>query len=110
MMTTSSFFVAGRTPNAVSIARGSPDWFTGRHYDALKPAWWMIQKLKEPGEFTRAYTELVLERLNARQVIADLGEQSILCCWEPVGKPCHRRIVAGWIERETGIVVPELSE
>ncbi|MBQ7240345.1 MAG: hypothetical protein IJS56_02790 [Bacilli bacterium] len=43
------------------------------------------------------------------------GEEIILLCHEPPGLEinkeyfCHRRLLADWIELETGIVIPELS-
>jgi hypothetical protein len=47
--------------------------------------------------------------LDVHQVLADLSNEAILCCYEPPGQPCHRRSVAKWIERQTGLVVPELT-
>jgi len=62
--------------------------------------------IKDDAEFDQQFAE-ILAGLDARKVVADLGDDAILLCWEKVGEPCHRRTVAEWIEVETGIVVPE---
>ena len=58
----------------------------------------------------RAYYADFLSALNARKVVRDLLRISldpILLCWERPGEFCHRRLVAEWIESETGLFVPE---
>ncbi len=92
-----------KLPNAVAISVGVPPWFRGRHYPALAPdrAWLKLS----PEEYTPLY-QARLAALDAHQVAADL-EGCVLLCWEKPGEFCHRRLVAEWIERETGIVVEE---
>jgi hypothetical protein len=104
-MKTSNFKIAGKHPNTIAICRGRPVWFHKRWYEPLAPTREMLA-IKDEAEFSRQYAE-ILAGLDARQVVADLGDNAILLCWEAVGQPCHRRTVAGWIERETGIAVPE---
>lgn len=104
MMQTGYYARHGKHPNAVAISVGVPRWFRGRRYPALAPdrEWLRV----DPEKYMRLYAER-LRGLDARRVVADLGEDAILLCWEAPGKFCHRRLVAEWIERETGIVVAE---
>ena len=55
-----------------------------------------------------SYYDEILNMLNPRKVFDEIGENSILLCYEKSGKFCHRRLVADWIEKELGIEVPEL--
>jgi DNA invertase Pin-like site-specific DNA recombinase len=103
---TSSFRVAGRNPRAVAISRGVPVWFRGRRYPTLEPTAQML-RLREPDKFAATYTKQ-LARLDARAVAADLGPGAVMLCWEQVGKPCHRALVAAWLT-EAGIRVSELA-
>ena len=112
MIYTSNYRIAGRHPDAVATSQGIPRWFRGRVYKALAPHRWMIKigangDPKEVARFRALYYEKILAPLDVRQVLADLGETAILLCWEAPDSYCHRRLVAEWIERETGIVVPE---
>jgi uncharacterized protein (DUF488 family) len=60
--------------------------------------------------FTRLYKTQVLDKLDARQVLQDLGDDDVvLLCWEPPGGFCHRRVVAAWLKKELGLEVPELD-
>ncbi|OGO03987.1 MAG: hypothetical protein A2Y91_03395 [Chloroflexi bacterium RBG_13_54_8] len=106
-MQTSNFRISGRNPKAVSIARGVPKLWHGKQCLKLAPSWGLISELNE-GKYRRRYQEEVLDALNARAIIEELGSDIILLCWEAPGQFCHRRLVAEWIERETGIVVPEV--
>jgi hypothetical protein len=55
--------------------------------------------------------DLILEKLNPREVYRDLllmgGEHPILLCWERPNTWCHRRRVAEWLEDALGIVITE---
>ena len=71
-----------------------------------------IEKIKE-------FYELRLKQLNPYEFIDSLnqrfGDEIILLCHELPGVElnknhfCHRRLVADWIELETGIIIPEIS-
>ena len=42
------------------------------------------------------------------KVIRDLGgDNFIMCCWEPPGEFCHRRVVAAWLRKHTGVLMEE---
>lgn len=105
-MTTSSFRLAGNHPRAVSIARRTPRWFKGRVYLPLAPCWPLV-RCKDQEKFTRLYHEKVLSRLDPRVVVEALGPRAVLLCYEAPGAFCHRRIVARWLWRETGLFIRE---
>ena len=88
----------------VAIARGIPEWYEGRVYEPLMPSWQAVKMADD--EFDPYYLR-VLDRLDVRKVLSDVGDNAVLLCWEAPGKPCHRRMVAQWIKRETGMEVPE---
>jgi len=104
---------AAADPNAVAISRGVPRWFKGRIYDPLRPSWKLVQAAKEGAigeeEYARRYHAEVLAALDPAVVRRELGDEAILLCWERPGAPCHRRIVARWLEERLGIEVPELA-
>jgi hypothetical protein len=107
---TSNFSRAGREPSAVSIARSSPKGWIGRRFDLLAPEWDWVKNLKDgfwsPDEYAEVYGWLLSE-LDAENICAALGDGAILLCWCKPSDFCHRRLVAEWIEREMGLVVPE---
>jgi deoxycytidylate deaminase len=100
-------------PNAVAISRGVPRWFKGRVYDPLRPPWRLVQAAKSGtmthDEYERRYRTEVLGVLDPAAVRRDLGDDAVLLCWERPGAPCHRRIVAAWIEETLGIEVVEVE-
>ena len=104
---------AAADPHAVAISRGVPRWFHGRVYDPLRPSWKLVQGAKTAtighDEYERRYRAEVLDRLDPAHVRRELGDDAVLLCWERAGEPCHRRLVADWLERSLGIEVPELG-
>ena len=94
---------------AIAICQGIPNWFHGKRYPALAPSWAMI-KLKEAAEYERQYAAQ-LSGLDPQKVYDSLewmvNGDAILLCWEKPGEPCHRRLVALWLEKALGIEVPE---
>lgn len=88
----------------VSIARGTPRWFRGPCYEALAPEWEWLRFSRE--EYDRAFRRR-LNQLDPRRVYEDLGEQAVLLCWCKHNAGCHRRLVAEWLEKSLGIVIPE---
>ena len=62
--------------------------------------------------------QAILARLDPRQVVEDLHRlanphEPVLLCWErpPFSETvwCHRWMVAAWLERELGLIVPEVE-
>ena len=112
-METSSFSISGKDPHAVSIARILPRFipFKGPKYIDLAPSMsllkaWKSRTINEKEYEDRFYQE-TLSKTTPGKVLQDLGEEAVLLCYEAPGKFCHRRIVAKWLEKELGIVVPE---
>ncbi|MDV6237616.1 DUF488 family protein [Leptospira ellisii] len=65
-------------------------------------------------EYTKRFNEKLF-KLDAVEVLEQLKELSqgkdlALLCYEKPGDFCHRRLVAEWLERKTGIEVPEFSQ
>jgi hypothetical protein len=109
---TGSFDLCGRLPDAVGIAGRAPDWYTGRQYKRLAPKFWIwsdYQKDHDASLYTERFYEHVLGVLDPASVVTDIGPGAILCCWEPAGLFCHRRLVAAWIEQHTGEPVPDID-
>ena len=105
-----SYFAKYKKPNGVSIARGTPKWFNGPLLTELMPSWDIINRVK-----SGSITHDVYEEIYRNEVLSILDpldiyqkyEDSVLLCWERIGEFCHRRIVASWIEEETGNEVEE---
>jgi len=94
----------------VSIAAKCPDWYKGREYKKLAPKYWFFKKYKEDGDeeyYTKQYYKEVLDKLDPEVVFNELGETSIIICWEH-NKFCHRFIVAEWLSKELGIKIKEV--
>ena len=106
-MQTSNFKLSGHDPKAVAISRSVPKWYTGERYISLAPASWALVREKDEAVFRARFLQQ-LEQLDAAFVVSSLDQDAILLCWEAPGEFCHRRVVAEWLERETGLVVPEL--
>jgi hypothetical protein len=103
----------------VSISRGKPRWMkggwlahvqpgtVGRNFDELAPS---AASLKaDTGDYHRAFAAQ-LASLDPARVYADLGENAVLLCFCEVGRLCHRRIVAEWLEATMNVLIPELGE
>ena len=115
-LSTSYFAKLKYVPNPVSISQKTPDWANVGTYPKLAPPWSLVTGLRSgalsPAQYTSDYHRLVLSGLNAVEVVNDIvgqfGSNASLLCYETPRDICHRRIVAEWIQSETGIVVPEL--
>lgn len=64
-------------------------------------------------EYILSYYETRLKGLDIRKLLLELesrfGKDIILLCHEDIEEFCHRRILADYIELETGIYIPEVS-
>ena len=77
---------------------------------ALAPSWKLVKAGLGQKDFIKAYRAEVLDKLDARQVLRDLGgDNLVMLCWEPPGEFCHRRVAAAWLQRKLGVKVPELN-
>ena len=80
-----------------------------------------VTKLKEyldfrrqiEDEYIRSYYDIRLKDLDVKELLYTLndkyGDDIIFLCHEPVDEFCHRRLIADYIELETGIYIPEVS-
>ena len=64
-------------------------------------------------EYIKSYYDIRLKDLNIKELLYILkekfGNEIVLLCHEPTNEFCHRRLVADYIELETGIYIPEVS-
>lgn len=117
--------------NLVSITGdGGNAWgFYGNSYKKMSPKLYLWQYYDEnPDNLTdeelidwyiEEFYKLRLKDLNPNELMNILkqkfGEEIILLCHELPGISinkkhfCHRRLLADWIELETGIIIPEVS-
>jgi len=63
----------------VSIARGSPRWFTGKKELRLAPSRIMLKMQK--AEYDADFAEM-LAKLDPAELYQALGENAVLLCWE----------------------------
>ena len=64
-------------------------------------------------EYIKSYYDLRLKDLDVPELLnilyQNFGKKIILLCHEPIDEFCHRRLVADYIELNTGIYIPEIS-
>ncbi len=107
MIFTSNFKTAGHLSQAVAISLGVPRGWAGQRYTRLAPNRRLV-KIMDPTTFTRLYKAEVLDKLDPMKVIRDLGDDNfIILCWELPGEFCHRRVVAAWLRKHTGVLIEE---
>lgn len=84
----------------VSIARVPPKGFKGRTYDRLAPSPQLLEqyktKLIDSTFFTKVFNSY-LATLNKTDILNELGDNVILCCYEKKGDFCHRNLVGSWL-------------
>lgn len=96
--------------NGVSICLYPPHDWVGAQFPMLAPERQTFYEKKsghiDDKEYEKRYREEVLSKLDA-QKIYDMFYDKVLLCWCDIGKFCHRRIVAEWIQESLGIQVDE---
>ena len=64
-------------------------------------------------EYIKSYYETRLQDVYIYDLLEELhrrfGNNIILLCHEPIDEFCHRRVLADYIELETGMYIPEVS-
>ena len=101
-------------PRLVSISRKPPDWIKAfvPIYKPLGPSWDLVMSYKSgeinQEEYTIRYYNEILNNLDPTRTYEELGEDSILLCYEKSGQFCHRRLIAKWFEENLNIKVTEL--
>lgn len=72
-----------------------------------------IYKEQIENEYIKSYYETRLKDLDIKELLYALkerfGNNIILLCHENINEFCHRRLIADYIELETGIYIPEIS-
>lgn len=126
-----SCYENAKSGNLVSITGdGGNAWgFYGNNFKKMSPRLYLWQYYNENPDnlseeelinwYIEEFYRLRLQELNANDLINTLkskfGENIILLCHELPGTElnkkyfCHRRLIADWIELETGIVIPEIK-
>jgi hypothetical protein len=109
MIFTSNFKIAGHLSQAVAISLGVPRGWRGARCTVLAPPRPLI-KIMDEATFIPLYRAQVLDKLDPHKIIRDLGgDNFIMLCWEDPGVFCHRRVVAAWMEKATGIKIEEFN-
>lgn len=109
---TSNYARKGSDPLSIGISATVPKWYTGKRLDCLAPTWQLVEDIIE-GKYTQeeydaAYLTLLRKRdLTGQKVLDMLPQECFLLCYESPADHCHRRLLAAWIEHETGFVIPE---
>lgn len=126
-----SCYENAKSGNLVSITGdGGNAWgFYGNAYKKMSPRLYLWQYYEQnPDNLTedelidwyiKEFYNLRLKELNHNELLDNLkqkfGEEIILLCHELPGTDinkthfCHRRLLANWLELETGIIIPEVS-
>ena len=111
MVETSSFRKSKGDPRCVAISVSVPKGYSNRRCKKLAPPYFMVKKSKSgemtDEEFERLFKEHVLDKLDANEILAEIGDDAILLCWEKPRQFCHRTLVAEWLSEELGIEVKE---
>lgn len=109
MLFTSNFARYTRLPEIikpVAIAIGVPGYFKGARELRLAPTREMLQLSHEA--YVEAF-DLLLSKLDPKEIVTSLGDNVAMLCWESPGVFCHRRRVAEWLESALAIEVPEFG-
>lgn len=81
--------------------------------NALKLKEYIEFRKKIEAEYIVSYYETRLKGLDVEELLNTLknkfGNNIILLCHEPIDEFCHRRLVADYIELETGVYIPEVQ-
>jgi len=104
-----SYFAKYKGKYGINIAIKPAPGFVGESYPDLFPKWHFLKQYKIDGDeqaYIKAYYSEVLRHLDPKKVWIDLADKTLLC-WEKTGKFCHRRIVAGWLQHNLDVSIPE---
>lgn len=102
-----SFFAGYKGQDGIAISRGVPKGWKGPRMMDLCPPWNMIKNHGlSQAEWEKWYRENILVWIDFDELMLMINNK-VLLCWEKPGQFCHRRIVAKWIEENTGVEVPE---
>lgn len=97
----------------ISIAIGSPRWWTGLEYKAIAPTWAMVKQKIGRERYIEEY-EKILSQLDACTVLLEINRLAkdndfALLCWEKPTDFCHRHLAAEWLMDNTGCIIREFD-
>jgi len=101
-----SYFANYKGLDAVSIAVGSPKWYSGDKAPELMPTWKMVKA----GYSYEEYIELLKSRGLTAGEVYEKYKGKVLLCWEKDRSECHRGMLARWIKEEIGIEIKEWNK
>ena len=82
--------------------------------DVLKFKEYMEYRKIIEDEYIKSYYDIRLKNLDIEELLNTFynkfGSDIILLCHEPVDEFCHRRLIADYIELNTGIYIPEIKQ
>jgi hypothetical protein len=94
--------------NSARLAIAQFDW---KQYTPLAPPWSLVGAYKtgriSQSEYTEVYNKQI-SKLDINKVIADIGKDAILLCYEHPNDFCHRQLAANWV-REHGWDIEEFD-
>ena len=74
---------------------------------------YLIYRKEIEDRYIKSYYDIRLKNIIINDLLYELyerfGNNIILLCHEPVDEFCHRRLIADYIELETGIYIPEVK-
>jgi hypothetical protein len=103
---------SGIIAHPVSISRFPPKWYRGPKYFKLAPPADVLSRGKDAidgGDSSALifdeYRSAVLAHVPVEEVVDELrmiwpnvpDDDITLLCFEPLGRPCHRHVVAEWL-------------
>ena len=102
----------------ISISRFPPKFFEGKKALGLAPSEHILKRYKDGYINEEQYTKEYIEYLESRKdKIVNylralfLDERNIVfLCYEKSGVFCHRRILADWFKKNTGLEMPEIDK
>ena len=81
--------------------------------DSIPPEEYTKKKRKIEVTYIKSYYETRLKNLEMEDFLktleAKFGTNIIFLCHEPVNEFCHRRVLADYIELQTGVYIPEVK-
>ena len=105
-----------------SCKKLAPMWDTYNHYmevyskmksQILEYDHYMTLKKQIEDQYIKSFYETRLKDLNVDLLLNTLeekyGRDIVLLCYEPIEEFCHRRLVADYIELQTGMYIPEVA-
>lgn len=114
MLFTSYYSNRKRDIPGVAISNMVPSWAVDCEdwEPKLAPPWKMMPKgpfassIIGREAWVKMYEDEVLSRFNPATLLKRFDGKAMMCFEKP-GDWCHRRMVADWIQRKTGVFVPE---